>query len=93
MECLIQSPAFNCVKMAWVAGAGTTSITRLRTDWRVLASTLAKMSQAGRRKSEKAVLAWWCSSTLMSLYLVAMQAVCDFLNFTCPFEQPEVLET
>ena len=22
MECLIHSPAFNCVKMAWVAGVG-----------------------------------------------------------------------
>ena len=24
MECLIHSPAFNCVKMAWVAGVGRT---------------------------------------------------------------------
>ena len=25
MECLIHSPAFNCVKMAWVAGVGCAS--------------------------------------------------------------------
>ena len=28
MECLIHSPAFNCVKMAWVTGVGRTTLRR-----------------------------------------------------------------
>ena len=30
MECLIHSPAFNCVEMAWVAGVGHAELRRER---------------------------------------------------------------
>ena len=63
MRCLIDSPAFNSVEMAWVAGLGCTNVTskgraRVGKDWDASATPKARVPNPSTRMSAGRAIGW-----------------------------------